>query len=153
MAKVLKELQKHLPKEIAANVRYAGHAEIIRYHGYPKLADKYIEEAAEEREHANEIIRRIQQLGAMPCYNGMEENDELAKWDIKALLSSDLAFECSVDESIHYVCDCAEEESDYVTSEVMRHLAMDTAGHIQWLTTELAKIEELGVQNYLQAQI
>lgn len=153
MTNIVKELQRHLPKEITAHTRYAGHASLIRFHGYVKLAEKYAEEAQEEREHADLVMWRLQELGVMPGYIPQLEGAPLNKWDIRALLSSDLAFEISVLNSLTACNDCAEHDSDYASSQLLRKLIDATQDHVTWLKTNLALMDELGAQNYLQAWV
>jgi bacterioferritin len=153
MANIIDELQRHLPKEISANVRYAGHANLIRFHGYLKLADRYEEEAKEERCHADQIMWRLQELGEMPEYIPPLESEPLADWDIKDIFTTDLEVEHGVLDSLTECIDAAEGESDYASGELLRKLVTDTQGHITWLKTQLAQLEELGLMNYLQAQL
>lgn len=91
---MVRGLNNHLALELAAHVRYNGHAGIIRFRGYGKLADVYQEEAGEELGHANKLIHRIQQLEGFPQYQAVADvSRPLAKWDIGALLASDLEVE------------------------------------------------------------
>ena len=153
MSEIVKELQEHLPLELAAHIRYAGHSQLIRYRGFFKLADKYASEAEEELEHAKAVEFRLLELGAVPEYTSVEKTAPLKEWNIEDLLRSDLAFEESVLESLTERLDCAEHESDYVSSQMLRKLSVDTQEHITWLYSQVCQLEELGAQNYLQAQL
>ena len=147
-------LNKHLPLELTAHVRYSGHAQLLDFHGYKKLAEKYEEEAAEELGHANKIIRRIKQLDGSPAYLGPLMGETVAKCDVKLILTTDLETEQAVLESLTEVNNVAEgKETDYETSNVLRELIHDTEDHVTWLTQQLDLIEDLGLQNYLQAPL
>lgn len=147
-------LNKHLPMELTAHVRYAGHAHLLKFHGYQKLAEKYEEEAQEEMEHAKKIIWRIKQLDGEPAYLGPVMGETVKKCDVKMILTTDLATEEAVLESLTKVNNVAEgQETDYETSNLMRELIHDTENHVTWLTQQLDLIEDLGLQNYLQAQL
>ena len=147
-------LNKHLPLELSAHVRYSGHAMLLKFHGYTKLAAKYEEEAAEELGHANKIIWRIKQLDGVPEYMGPTSGKVVKKCDVKEILTTDLATEEAVLESLTAVNNAAEgRETDYETSNLMRELIHDTEDHVTWLTVQLELIEDLGLQNYLQAQL
>lgn len=151
---MIEALNKHLPLELSAHIRYSGHAQMLRFHGYTKLADKYEEEAAEELGHANKLIRRVQQLGGVPAYMGPLTSEPLKKCDVKALLTSDLAVEEKVLESLTPMNQMAEgEETDYETSNILRELIHDTEDHVTWLEQQLELISDLGLANYLQAQL
>lgn len=151
---VVTQLNRHLGLELAAHVRYSGHAEIIAFHGYGKLAEKYREESGEELGHANKIIFRIQQLDGFPDYQTVADvAGGLQAWDIGTLLSGDLDVEKEVLDSLAALIEAAEQENDWETGNVLRGLVHDTEDHVTWLSTQLALLEELGKANYLQAQL
>ena len=78
-------LNVHLPKEISAHVRYNGHAQLLKFHGYKKLAKRYKAAAKEELGHANRVILRIRQLDGMPDYIPTLISTPLKKCDVKQL--------------------------------------------------------------------
>lgn len=151
---VVSELNKHLSLELAAHIRYNGHAEIIRFRGYVKLADQYAEESGEELGHANKVIHRIQQLDGQPAYQAVAEVAKpLKSWDIAAILQTDLDIEREVLDSLASLIESAEQENDWETGNILRALVTDTEHHVEWLTRQLTLLEELGKANYLQAQM
>lgn len=151
---MIEALNKHIPLELSAHVRYSGHAQLLRYAGYTKLADKYEEEAAEELGHANKLIWRVKQLGGSPAYMGPISGETIKKCDVKAMLTGDLATEEKVLDSLTPLNQMAEgEETDYETSNILRELIHDTEDHITWISQQLELIEYLGLANYLQAQL
>lgn len=104
--------------------------------------------------HANKLIHRIQQLEGFPQYQAVADvSRPLAKWDIGALLASDLEVEKEVLDSLAGLIEAAEQENDWETGNVLRGLVTDTEHHITWLSTQLALVEELGKASYLQAQL
>lgn len=148
------DLNAHLGLELAAHIRYNGHAELIRFKGYGKLADKYKEEAGEELGHANKVIYRIQQLDGIPDYQSVSEvAPAIRLWDIGDLMTSDLEVERQVLDSLASLIEQAENENDWETSNVLRELVTDTEHHITWLTMQFDQLQELGKQNYLQAMM
>jgi bacterioferritin len=150
---MIDKLNKYLPLEFSAHLRYAGHASALHYHGYKRLAEKYEEEAAEELGHANKIMWRIQQLGGFPEYVPKLVGSCIGDWSIEKLLSSDLETEQFVLKSLKPLVEMSEVNNDYETGEVLRGLVRDTEDHVTWLTQQVAQLKELGVNNYLQAQI
>ena len=46
-----------------------------------------------------------------------------------------------------------EEVKDYVSREVFEHISENEEEHLDWLETQLELIEQIGLQNYLQAQM
>lgn len=151
---MIDELNKHLPLELSAHTRYNGHAQLLKFYGYSKLADRYAEAASEELGHANKLMYRIQQLGGMPDYLPTLVSKGVTRRDVKALLESDLAVEQKVLDSLTKLACAAEEgEEDWETFHVLQHLIEDTEEDITWYTQQLDLISEIGLANYLQAQL
>jgi bacterioferritin len=151
---MIEQLNKHLPLEINANVRYAGQAQILKFHGYTKLASRYEEAATEERGHADRVIRRIQQLGGWPDYTPVLPVKAQAKWDVKGMMEADLATETRVLNSLTDLMQVADDnEQDWQTFKVLQKLVKDTEDDIEYYTAQLGIIDEIGIQNYLAAQI
>lgn len=150
---VVAALNKHLSLELGAHTRYNGHAEIIRYRGYTKLAEVYREESGEELGHANKIIRRIQQLDGFPDYLKVNQDSPLTHWGIEEILEGDLETEKEVLDSLASLIELAEQENDWETGNVLRSLVSDTEDHVTWLTQQVQQVAELGKENYLQAQL
>ncbi len=152
---MVKGLNRHLGLELAAHVRYQGHANIIAFRGYAKLAATYKEEAGEELGHADKIVYRVQQLEGFPEYMSVSERigPQLKQWDIQELLTSDLEVEKTVLDSLAELIEQAEASNDWETGNVLRELVHDTEHHITWLDQQVKLLEELGKANYLQAQI
>lgn len=152
---MIDELNKHLPLELAAHLRYNGHAQILSIRGYTKLADRYKEAAEEELGHANAVMHRIQQLGGFPTYASCSPLAiPLKKWDLQKMLEADLATEELVLASLSDLAEMAEDEQrDFQSFHVVQHLIEDTEEDITWYRTQLAQISELGLANYMQAQL
>lgn len=147
------KLNKYLPLELTAHVRYNGHACILKFHGYNSLANKYAEEAAEELEHANKVIWRIQELGGFPNYLPNPVIKPLGSYNILEILKTDLETEKTVLKALKPLIEEADVTNDYGTSELLRELTKDTEDHITWINTQLLLINEIGINNYLQAQM
>jgi bacterioferritin len=46
-----------------------------------------------------------------------------------------------------------ESKADFVSRELLEDLLEHTEGHFDWLETQLALVEKVGVQNYLQSNM
>lgn len=152
---LLKDLNRHLPLEISAHTRYNGHAQLLKYWGYSKLAERYTEAASEEMGHANQVMFRIQQLGGMPDYLPELVTEPVKGRNIQQMLESDLAVEQKVLDSLTRVACAAAHESgeDWETHHICQHLIADTEADITWYSQQLELIDEIGLQNWLQAQL
>ena len=148
------ELNKHLVLELSAHQLYNGFARQFAFWGYSKLADYFTEASAEELGHANKIILRIQQLGGEPDYMPSPAVPALKKRDIQGLLKVRLATEKKVLGSLTALIQASdEEEQDWETDNVCRVLVSDTEEDITWTQQQIDLIAEIGLQNWLQAQL
>lgn len=151
---MIDDLNKHLPLELAAHTRYNGHAQILSIRGYTKLADRYKAAAEEELGHANAVMYRIQQLGGFPNYQVLSPKVvPMKSWNVVEMFQSDLATEEAVLASLTTLAEEAEEYRDFESFRMALDLAKDTEEDITWYRTQLAQIEELGLANYMQAQL
>lgn len=148
------QLNKHLPLELSAHTRYNGHAQLLKFKGYTKLATRYEEAAEEELGHANKIIWRIRQLDGQPDYLPTLVSSPVKTYDVPAMFEADLEVEQMVLESLTRLNIEAEgSEEDFETSEVLRELIRATEEDITWYSQQLDLIAEIGPANYLQAQL
>lgn len=151
---MIDQLNKHLPLELSAHIRYNGHATLLKFKGYTKLAARYEEAAAEELGHANKVMWRIRQLDGMPNYIPPLVTKPMLKCDVVAMLESDLATEQMVLDSLTNLAEEAEDkQKDFETFRVMQELIEATEEDITWYSQQLELIEELGLPNYLQAML
>lgn len=151
---MIKDLNAHLALELAAHTRYNGHAQILSIRGYSKLAYRYKAAAEEELGHANKVMYRLQQLGGFPDYMDISPDiSPLISWNATKMFEADLATEIMVLDSLCNLAEMSDEGRDFQTFHVMQHLIEDTEEDITWYRTQLAQIDELGLANYLQAQL
>ena len=100
-------------------------------------------------------MKRIQQLGGWTDYVpiALPVNGQ-SKWSVKELFEANLATEQKVLDSLTKLIQAADkDEQDWETDNVLRTLVSDTEDDIEFYTAQLAQIEEIGLQNYLAAQL
>ncbi len=100
-------------------------------------------------------MKRIQQLGGWPDYVPIALPVKgQSKWSVKELFEANLATEQKVLDSLTKLIQAADkDEQDWETDNVLRTLVSDTEDDIEFYTAQLAQIEEIGLQNYLAAQL
>ncbi len=70
------------------------------------------------------------------------------------MFEANLATEQKVLDSLTKLIQAADkDEQDWETDNVLRTLVSDTEDDIEFYTAQLAQIEEIGLQNYLAAQL
>jgi bacterioferritin len=73
---------------------------------------------------------------------------------VEAMLKNDLAVELKVVQDLRRVMQFCESVQDYQTREILKVMLEDTEhDHAHWLEQQLGMIQQMGLQNYLQAQI
>jgi bacterioferritin len=150
-SKVIAQLQKLLASELAAIDQYFIHSRMYEDWGYTKLYERLDHETQEERQHADRLIKRMLFLEATP---DLSQRDGLRIGaDVTDMLKNDLQLEYDVAADLKEAIALCEQEGDYQTREILEVLLQDTEeDHAYWLERQLALIEKLGMQNYLQSQ-
>ena len=144
----LKEL---LRGELAARDQYFIHSRRYEDQGYPKLYTRIHHEMEEETQHADAILRRLLMLGGQP---DMRAHAFTPGQDVPSMLRIDLETEYLVRANLRSAIALCERHADYVSRDMLLAQLRDTEeDHAYWLEKQLALIESVGLQNYLQSQM
>ena len=149
---VIAQLQRLLANELAAIDQYFIHSRMYEDWGYLKLFERIDHETTEEKDHASMLIRRMLFLEATP---DLSQRDGLRVGaTVPRMLANDLQLEYDVAAALKEAIVCCEREQDFQTRQVLEQLLRDTEeDHAYWLEQQLRLIEQVGLQNYLQAQM
>lgn len=150
--RVIDALNGLLAMELAAMDQYFIHSRMYDDWGLHKLYERIDHEFDDEKGHASKLIERILFLEGVP---DMKTRDPInIGSDVPSMLKSDLDIEYAVDKTLKEAIALCEQESDYVSREMLEELLDDTEmDHAYWLEQQLGLIERVGLQNYLQAQM
>ncbi|PID46843.1 MAG: bacterioferritin [Proteobacteria bacterium] len=150
--KVIEQLKGLLACELAARDQYFIHSRMYEDWGLSKLFERISHESEEETEHADILIKRILFLGGVPDVN-IQDKVNVGD-DVPAMLKNDLQIEYDVGQALKDAMKVCEEESDYVSRDLLFKLLDDTEmDHTWWLEKQLGLIDKIGLQNYLQSQL
>jgi len=146
--KVIQHLNAILANELTAINQYFLHAKMFKNWGLEKLAEKEYKESIDEMKHADQLMERILFLEGKPAI-------QLKKLTVGATvgeaLAGDLKLEMAGHPALREAIAYCEKAGDYVSRDLFQDILESEEEHIDWLETQLALIESVGLQNYLQS--
>ena len=149
--KVIEFLNKALKNELSAINQYFLHARMYKNWGFGKLNDFEYQESIDEMKHADMLIERILFLEGLP--NLQDIGKIFIGENPKEMLECDLKMEhLAVPDLIDAIAHC-ETVSDYTSRELFEKILENEEEHIDWLETQFERIEQVGMENYLQSMI
>lgn len=147
---ILDALQEVLTKELTGINQYFLHSKMAKDWGYDRLAKHQWDESMDEMRHADKIMDRMLFLEGMP---NMARYEKIVAGDDPAdMLKKDLALEKRACKTLRESIATCMKEEDHVTRELFEHILVDEESHMDWLETQLDKIDEIGIQNWLAHQ-
>ena len=149
-AEVLEALQQVLTLELTGINQYFIHSKLAKNWGYARLAKFEWDESLDEMKHADKIIDRMLFLDGAP--NMARYDKIIVGKDAKSALESDLGLEMKAHDVQRKALETCTRHHDHVTRELLEHILVNEEEHIDWIETQLAKIEQLGIQHWLAHQ-
>ncbi|HCZ48314.1 MAG TPA: bacterioferritin [Gammaproteobacteria bacterium] len=150
-AKVIEYLNKALRAELTAINQYFLHAKMYKDWGLKALADKEYEESIDEMKHADALIKRVLFLDGLP--NLQDLGKLYIGENVKELLECDLRLEREAMPVLREGIGYCEQVNDYISRELLEDILESEEEHVDWLETQLALLDKLGEQNYLQSMM
>ena len=148
---VIAFLNAQLKNELTAVNQYFLHARMLKNWGYERLGEHEYRESIEEMKHADGLIERILMLDGAPS---MQALGRLAIGrNVPEVLAGDLQLERTAQQTLKEGIACCEAAKDFVSRGILAGILDDTEEHIDFLETQIALIDEVGLPNYLQSQM
>ncbi len=149
--RIIELLNARLAEELTASNQYMVHAEMDENWKYGRLHEVVRRRAIQEMKHAEKIIERILFLDGQPVVSKL--NEIHVGRDVQAQLAFDLKLELAANAAYNETARVASELGDAGTRELIAAILVEEEEHVDWLEAQLGQIEQVGIQNYLAAQI
>lgn len=150
-AAVVKHLNQALGNELIAINQYFLHSRMYKDWGLGKLADKEYEGAVDEMKHADQLVQRILFLEGLPNLQNLGKL--LIGENTREMLECDLKLETAACPVLREGIAHCESVGDFVSRDLLSSILDSEEEHIDWLETQLALIDRVGLENYQQSMI
>lgn len=148
---VLIELNKVLSNELTAINQYFLHARMYKSWGFYALNEHDYRASIKAMKIADALIERILFLEGLP--NLQQLGKLFIGENPKECLDCDLMLATAHVNAFHQAIKVAENAQDFITRNILSDMLRDREAWVDWLETQVGLVQELGVANYLQAQI
>lgn len=149
--KVIEYLNKVLKNELTSINQYFLHARMFKNWGLNALNDHEFKESVDEMKHADILVERILFLEGLP--NMQDIGPLMIGENTTEMLQSDLKLEQKAVPVLREAIGYCESVKDFVSRELFRQILDSEEDHIDWLETQLALIDKVGLENYLQSKM
>lgn len=149
--KVLEYLNIVLKQELTAINQYYVHAKMFQNWGFNDLGKYERNASIDEMKHADKIMERILFLEGIP--NLQDLGKLFIGENAKEMLECDLKLEMDALPPLREAIAYCESVKDYVTRELFEGILESEEEHVDWLETQFERINQVGIENYLQSQM
>ena len=149
--KVIDHLNKILYNELRAINQYFLHSRMLSDWGLEKFADYEYSESMDEMQHADKLIQRILFLEGLP--NLQDLGVLYIAEEAIEVLSNDLKLEHEAIPDLKDAIKHCESVKDFVSRDLLQKILESEEEHVDHLETQLALVNKIGKENYLQSQI
>lgn len=148
---VIDALQASVRLHLTTIEHYQTLSEHLGRWGYAKLASKYAEDAAEERDHLKAVMGRLEYYDVQPTYE--HDAPSWPRHDFEGILAANLALESAAAETERANVLTARSVGDERSAIIFAGLLEGSEGAISDIEAAQKVIEQIGLDNYLSVQV
>ena len=148
---ILDALNEILTAELTAINQYFLHAKMLGNWGFQRLYQKVWAESIDEMKHADALIERILYLEGLPNVQRLYKVN--IGENVEEMLRCDLELEDVAIPRLNHAIELARSKGDNGTRVLLDGILRSEEEHRDWLQAQLDLIDQVGLQNYLAAQI
>lgn len=149
--KIIALLNDFLADELTAISQYMVHSEMCANWGYKKLHEHTEKRAIDEMKHAEKLIGRILFLEGQPVVSNLKKISIGSS--VESQLKHDLEAEAEAIKAYNDGIRLCLELGDGGSRELIEDNLEDEEEHLDWLEAQLDQINQMGLPNYLLAQV
>ena len=149
--KVIALLNDLLADELTAINQYMVHSEMCSNWNYDKLHEAVEKRAIVEMKHAEKLIARILFLEGQPTVSQLKKINIGSS--VESQLQHDREAEADAIQAYNEGIRLCLEIGDHGSRELIEDNLEDEEEHLDWLEAQLDQINQMGLQNYLLAQV
>lgn len=150
-AHILQILNQALKDQLTAINQTFLHARMCRNWGLENLDEYDYKRSIKAMKMADDVIERILFLEGLP--NLQDLGKLMIGEDVPELLNGDLMLKTDMRSNLQAAITLCEEKQDFISRELLEGLLSEAEEHIDWIETQQWQIENMGLENYIQAQM
>lgn len=149
--KIIEVLNDVLTAELTAINQYFVHGEMCENWGLDRLHHIVRKHSIGEMKHAEQVIERVLFLDGIPNVQRLGKIN--IGENVPEMMKIDLALEMDAVDRLNKGIELCREKGDNNSRHLLEEILEDEEEHIDWIESQIALLEQVGVQNYLAAQI
>lgn len=149
--KIIEYLNQVLTAELTSINQYFLHARMFKNWGLKALDEKEYKKSIKDMKQADALIERVLFLEGLP---NLQKLDPLRIGEhAEEMLQCDLALELEQLTLLREAISYCESKGDYVSRDMLEDILEYEEEYVDWLETQQGLIRDIGIENYLQAQM